>query len=70
MGDIRVQASADDGAGAGEREPADTKHDNRDYCFNESVTRPHPVTLADGVAPAITRALRAKPNYFDSVASP
>ena len=67
---VRIQAPADYGAGAGKREPANTKHENRNDRFNESVTRPHSVTLADYADPPVIRALRAKSNYLDSVARP
>lgn len=70
MRGVGVQASANYGTRAGKCEPANTKHENRNYCFNESVTVPHPVTLADSAASNVIRALRAKSNYLDSVASP
>jgi len=42
---IGVEPSANNRARAGEREPTDTKHENRNHYFNESVAFSHSAIL-------------------------
>jgi hypothetical protein len=67
---IGAELSGNDGTGAGERQAANAENENRDNGFNECVSVRHATTLVEGAAACVIRALRAKSNHLESVASP
>jgi hypothetical protein len=67
---IGAELSGNDRTGAGERQAANAENKNRDYRFNECVSVGHATTLVESAAARVIRALRAKSNHLDSVASP